>query len=668
MSLNSDAAVADLLRQGMLKHREGGLAEAERFYRKALHREPKNPQALHLLGALEGQRGRLSVALDLMHQALAADPDNPHLRNNLGETLRHLGRNPEAIAMFHRAVQLDPTLLTAWVNAADAAKAEIARDEAAGHAERASLMRKETAQWLAALGIRYWRRGSAAQAETACRDAITLDADNASAHCELGLILRSSGRLTEAEAVLRRAIALQPDLAEAHNNLGTVLEDRGKIDAAQSAFRRALTLKPDFKEAADNLTTCTLHSLVFRAGVSPEAIFAAHREWGLQAVADRRRDPSPSFANSRDPNRRLRVGYLSPDLRRHSVSYFLEPLLASHDPAAVEIYCYANVQRPDETTRRFQALAAQWRSVVDLDDAAIGHRIGADGIDVVVELAGHTGGTRITALLPKPAPVTVNWLGYPATTGLPTIDYRITDAEADPPGVSDRLHTERLVRLPQGFLCYRPPGEAPRVAPSPALDQGFVTFGCFNNPKKITASGIETWAGILAAVPNARLLLKGAQFADGPIREDFEGEFAKHGISLERLDFRAWAASKADHLSAYAGVDIALDPFPYNGTTTTCEALWMGVPVVTLRGDHHAARVGASLLTRVGLEGLIAKASDEYIAIAVGLARNAERLQELRTGMRERMRMSPLMDEDGFARQFETALRDMWREWCKTAT
>lgn len=663
-------AIADLLREGMLHHREGRLAEAERIYLDVLRREPMNPQGLHLLGTIEGQRGRLPIALDLLRRAAAGDPQNAHLQNNLGETLRHLGRNPEAIEAFRRAVTLDQTLWAAWTGAAEAAKAEISRAEAAGRGGEARRLRKFASEWLESLGDRYLRQRASPKAEASYREAIALDPKNASACCELGSLLWSRGHLGEAETFLRRAIMLRPDFAEAHNNLGNVLGDRGADEAAEAAFRKALALKPGFKRAADNLANTRLHGLIYRQDVTPERIFAAHRDWGQGVMAELAasgRGAAPTFTNRPDPERPLRVGYLSPDMRAHSVSYFFEPLLANHDPAVIETYCYADVARPDETTRRLRQLARHWRSVTEMSDDAVRAQIAADGIDILVDLAGHTGGNRLTALSPKPAPVTLTWLGYPATTGLPTVDYRITDAEADPPGVSDGLHTERLVRLPQGFLCYRPPANAPPVAPTPALARGYVTFGSFNNPKKITSRCLETWSAILTKLPSARLLLKGNLFADSHVRERVEGGLAKLGIANERIELRTWAAATADHLVSYADVDIGLDPFPYNGTTTTCEAFWMGVPVVTLRGDRHAARVGASLLAQIGLRELIADTVEEHVEKAVGLARDVGRLQSLRGEMRARVLASPLMDERGFARHFETALRDMWRQWCSAA-
>ena len=665
---DADTSVADLLRRGMLHHREGRLPEAERLYRLVLRRDPSNVQGLHLLGTIAGQQGDLGAALELLSRAASADPDNAHLLNNLGETLRHLGRNSEAIHAFRRAVVLQPTLWTAWTNAADAAKAEIGRAEAEGRAAEAARLRKFAGEWLEALGDRYWRERWGAKAEGAYREAIALDPTNVSAHNELGMLLRVGRRLADAEGVLRQALLIQPDLAETHNNLGTVLATRGDDEGARAAFMKALALKPNLREAADNLANSSLLGLVYLDDSTPETIFQAHQDWGRRITAQfsgAGRKLIPTFANSRDSERRLRVGYLSPDFRKHSVSYFFEPLLAAHDAAAVETFCYADVARPDETTRRLEKLAQNWRIVTGCDDAAIQRQIQADAIDVLVELAGHTGGTRLTVLAPKPAPVTVNWLGYPATTGLPTVDYRFTDAEADPPGASDRLHTEELVRLPEGFLCYQPPADAPPIVVTPARKQGFITFGSFNNPRKVASHCFDVWAAILAEIPTARLLLKGTLFIESETRKRFEDEFAKRGIGHARVAFRGWV-STAEHLGGYGDVDIGLDTFPYNGTTTTCEALWMGVPVIVLRGTHHAARVGTSLLSRIGLQELIGNNADEYVEKAVTLAKNLERLQALRVDMRNRMSASPLMDGSRFARRFEAALREIWRRWCRS--
>ena len=663
-----DARIAALLEEGMVHHRDGRPAAAERCYREALRIDPEHGEALHLLGLLAGQGGHLQAAVELLRHAVQRTPGNAGLHNNLGEMLRQLGRLREAIDAYRRAIMLDPALSAAYANAADALRAEADRVERLGQSKPARELRLMASKYLGELGISYGRRLVFDKAEEAFRASLSLDAKNVPALVNLGAVLAKTGRLGEGESALRRAIALEPSRGEGHAALAYLLLDRGSHEAGMAALRKAQRLLGG--NAGDPLAHAALYYLCFRGDVTPEELFAAHRQWGLDYVASLRqagRDRPPAFANDRDPERRLRVGYLSADLRKHSVSYFLEPLLEAHDPSAMEVFCYADVAVPDPVTRRVQGLASHWRPVAGLDDAAIQRQIRADAIDVLVELGGHTGGSRLTVLAPKPAPVTVAWLGYPATTGLPTVDCRITDDVADPEGEADRLHTERLIRLPGGFLCYRPEGEAPEVAPLPALGRGFVTFGSFNNPGKLTAETIRAWSRILAAVPGSRLLLKGTQLADPATAARFRELFAAGGIAAERLDIRPRATAPAEHLAMYGEVDIGLDPFPYNGTTTTCEAFWMGVPTVTLRGDRHAARVGASLLTRLGLEDLIADSVDAYVAAAAALAADLPRLAALRSGLRGRLLASPLMDRAGFARQFEAALRQAWRRWCAGA-
>ena len=667
----STAEIAELLRQGVGYHRDGRRADAQRVYRDILQHDPTEPNALHLMGILAGEAGHFEAAVDLMRRALKRDPKNAQLHNNLGEALRNLHRYPEAFESYQRALKLDPKLGQAFFNAAEAAKMCARQAQAAGHAEAAREFAHLAAESFNGFGVISWRQNQAEKAETAYREALSLEPKNISALNNLALVLGVDGRYTEAAELLRQAIEVYPEFAEAHGNLSGVLLRRGELDAALAAIHEAAALKSDFKSAISGFTRARLMHLIYKADVPARAIFEAHRDWGLHFAAEqsgKKGQPAP-FLNTREPERRLRIGYLSPDFREHSVNYFFEPLLSNHDLAAVETYCYSNVEKPDDVTQRLQGLAQHWRHVFELDDDALRGQIRADGIDILVELAGHTGNNRLPALLPKPAPIIVTWLGYPATTGLPTVDYRFTDSEADPPGESDELHTETLIRLDDGFLCYRPPAVAPAVAPAPSLDRGFVTFGSFNNPAKLTDEGIAVWSRILREIPTARLLIKGVNFETPEFRETklrFRDGFARAGIAESRVELRGHTATTAEHLGTYAEVDIGLDPFPYNGTTTTCEALWMGVPVVVLEGDHHAARVGVSILTRIGLTELIAETPERYIEMALALARDPGRLVSLRAGMRERMAASPLRDEPGFARRFEATLRALWRRWCQS--
>ena len=470
------------------------------------------------------------------------------------------------------------------------------------------------------------------------------------------------GRPAEAEAAYRRAIELKPDYAEAHINLGNALKDQGRLAEAEAMYRRAIDLKPDFAKAHSAL----LLLLNYRPATDPSALYRAHREWRDRYARHLER-PARPYDNTRDPERRLRVGYVSPDFRTHSVSFFFEPLLAAHDRAAVELFCYAEVKHPDDTTSRLKTLADYWRSTLGLTDDGVGDLGRADGMDVLVDLAGHTGDNRLLVFARKPAPVQVTWLGYPSTTGLSTIDCRLTDAIADPEEGSGACHSETLVRLPGGFLCYKAPEVAPEVSPLPARTTGFVTFGSFNNSSKVTPEVVAVWARIMRRIPGSHLLLKSRQFADATTRQRYVKLFVGYGIDAPRIRLLPNAPSLEKHLGTYSRVDIALDTFPYNGTTTTCEALWMGVPVITLRGDRHAGRVGASLLARVGLAELIAENEEAYVETAVSLAGDRGRLEALRTGLRARMSASPLCDPAGFARQVEAAYREMWKQWCRKA-
>ena len=396
--------------------------------------------------------------------------------------------------------------------------------------------------------------------------------------------------------------------------------------------------------------------------LTPDSLFAEHARLGAQLEA---MSPSGDMSiRHGDRGQRLRIGYVSPDFRKHSVAYFLEPLLRAHNKNSVEVFCYAEVLRPDVVTDRFKSLADGWLFTVGMSAENLTRRIREDGINILVDLAGHTAKNRLSVFTCKSAPVQVTWLGYPNTTGLRSIDYRLVDAVTDPHGEADALAVETLVRLPDGFLCYDPPDEAPKPTPPPCANGAAITFGSFNNPAKLSAMTLDAWAAILGQLPNARLLLKGKPFADQVTRELFLDRFAQRGVATKRIELMAWVPNTTSHLAAYQEVDISLDPFPYNGTTTTCEALWMGVPVVALSGNRHASRVGASLLRRLNLDELIARDAGEYVQIAVNLADQRDRLADLRRRLRPRMTASPLCDAPAFARHMEAVYRRMWEIWC----
>jgi predicted O-linked N-acetylglucosamine transferase (SPINDLY family) len=520
-------------------------------------------------------------------------------------------------------------------------------------------MAKLTIQQAFDLATRHHREGRFREAERLYRKIIAVDSGFFKAHCNLGLALEAQGRQDEAIAAHRAATAIHPNLSEAHNNLGTALKEHGELDEAIAAYRRAISLRTDSSEAHSNL----LFTLHYHPGYDPQAVFQEHRLWDQQHAEPLKKFIQP-HPNVRDPERRLRIGYVSADFWEHPVGRFLLPLLQHHDHRRFEIFCYSNSPRSDGITARLRSYADTWRLVLGRNDEEVAGQIRADAIDILIDLSGHTAGNRLLVFARKPAPIQVSYLGYPGTTGLSAIDYRLTDLLADPADLTDRFYSERLYRLPRSNWCFAPPENTPPIQPPPVLSAGHVTFGSFNNFAKVTDSMLGTWAEILRRVPHSRLLLKAKSLGAQSVRRRVESKFSALGIEPGRLELRDWQFDLASHLTQYGEMDIALDTFPYDGTTTTCDALWMGVPVVTLAGQTHVSRVGLSLLSNVGLPETIAATAEGYIDAAVALAGDHDRLKRLRAGLREQMKASPLMDAGGFARDVESAYREMWRAWC----
>lgn len=600
----------------------GRLADAKQQYLEACRSDDRDVEAWVMLGITEGMLGNLPEAEKCLRNAVRISPDLPEAHFNLGNALKLQGKLEEAIDTYRRAARLRPDVGT-FINLGNTLKQCDRPDEAI----------------------------------ECLQQAVSLQPDNADAHYNLGSALRAEGKLDGAVEAYQRAIRLRPDFAEAYNNLGVVLLDQQKFDDAIGCYREALRIKPDHAVAHSNL----LHSLNYQS-IEPSAVFHEHQQWDVQHA---RRQPRYShYSNVPDPERRLRIGYVSPDLRRHSVAFFIEPLLAQHDRATVEVACYSDVARPDDTTRRLKDAADIWRDIHGLSNERVAEQIRADGIDILVDLAGHAGMHRLLVFARKPAPLQISYLGYPNTTGLATMDYRFTDAWADPPGQTEAFHSEALIRLEPGFLCYQPPPDAPAIAPLPACEAGYVTFGSFNHFTKVNTEVIGTWAAILNAIPGTRLLMKHKLLADAGIRKRIHELFSRNGIEQDRVSLLGSMPSTIEHLNTYNRVDIALDTFPYNGTATTCEALWMGVPVITLAGRTHVARVGVSLLAQLRLAECIAQDRKSYIDAAVGMAGDLDRLAGLRAALRRRMQDSPLCDAKTFTGKVERAYRDVWKKWC----
>lgn len=530
-------------------------------------------------------------------------------------------------------------------------------------ARRATELDPSLAEAHCELGLALLDTGARAAAIESLRRAVSLDPRRAALHLALGTAQFRQALLDDAAASFRAALERDPASPEAHASLANVLLQQGEVEPAVAALERALSLAPDLYAARSNL----LFALHYRDARSPDAVFEAHRTWARVHADPVSAHPVARPASRLDPDRPLRVGYVSADLRNHSVARFFEPLLTHRERRAFSVTCFSNVAREDDVTQRLRALSDAWIHVRGMSDEDLAARIASERIDVLVDLGGHSGDGRLLVFARRPAPVQVTYLGYPNTTGLSQMDARITDAWADPPGDADRLCSEALVRLPECAWCYTPGEDAAPMPDPPARRNGFVTFGSFNNYTKVGPEVLAAWARILLGTPGSRLLLKAKSLADATVARRVRATLRAAGIADDRVDVRGWEPGRGEHLRLFDALDVSLDTFPYHGTTTTCDALWMGVPVVVRAGQTHASRVGRSLLHAVGLDELVHSTVDAYVACATALARDIDRLTLLRRSLRGRMLASPLGDPRRFVPDYELALRALWRSHCARA-
>ncbi len=629
----------------------------------ALNRHPDHPDLLNVSAAWHLAAHRFVEALAALDRLPQAYSRHPLALVNRGGALRGLRRFVEARECFMQAVEQAPDLFEARLGLALAAF-EMGDDAAAEAAFRAALIIRpdhpEAAEHLARLLARTARIG---EAKAMLEGVLSRFPDDYAARYRLALILHEDGDYDGALRHARAALSLRPEALELHDLIGLSRLACGDLDGARRSFDVAAALPlPQASSYASN----RIYALHYDPRISPAELFAAHRAFGdrFGGVGD---DPEAAFANPPEPSRRLRVGYVSPDFRAHSVAFFMTAVVEGHRRDGFEVVAYGNVSRADAATRWFRDGFDLWRDVSGMTFAAMRERIRADRIDILVDLAGHTGDNLLPLFARRAAPVQVNWLGYPDTTGLAAMDYRLVDALSDPPGESDSLACETLVRLPRPFLCYRPTADLPPVAAGPLADGKPMTFGSFNTAMKLNDPLFDAWGEILRAVPEARLLLKAKQFASPRSRAWVIDALAARGVAPERMTVLAFAPTLGAHLDLYGGIDLALDTFPYNGTTTTCEALAMGVPVLGVKGDRHCARVGESLLAAAGLaEEFLAKDIGDYVRRAVGFAARRGDLAALRHGLRRLLLASPLCDEAGFVVALEDAYRAMWRTWCES--
>ncbi|HLO42336.1 MAG TPA: tetratricopeptide repeat protein [Phycisphaerales bacterium] len=564
-------------------------------------------------------QGRLDDARQSLQRALQRSPADPDLNLLMGGVLVEIGQPESAVYFLERAAAAAPSSASAR----------------------------------AVLGEAYMYSGKLDSAIKSLEHAISIDPSLYSSRINLGNIFIKKGRLDDAERSLREAAELRPDRFEAANNLALLQLDSGRADQAAAFIRARLRARPG--DAA--ISRCLANILNYVDQEHPGERLAAHRAFGdaLIAAARDANPPLPSLPAPPRPEGRIRIAYMSPDFREHSVAYFIEPILRNHDRTRFELFGYSSTASPDERTRTISGLFDTWRDVARINDVAVTRQLRTDGVDILIDLAGLTNNHRLGVLALRGAPVQMTYCGYPATTGLSTVDYRLVDEITDPAG-SEEDAAEKLLRIPGpgSFSCYQPPDNLPAVIPF--NPEAPITLGSFNVLSKVNVHVVQTWAAILKLLPGSKLLLKARSFSEQTVQDRYRAAFESHGIDPSRLELLGPLPSVAEHLALYSRVTLALDPFPYNGTTTTYEALSMGVPVVTLMGSAHAGRVGASILTNLGETSLIARTHDQYLSIVCTLARDAARLAMYRSNLRDRLFNSPLCRADNFTRRFERVL------------
>lgn len=692
----SDAAyarreLATALESAWKAHRSGRLDDAMAGYLAAARDFPGEAEPLFRIGLVHAERGAFAAALETLRRAIAI-AEQPHYHYALGDILERSGDRPAAIAAWRRAVMMNGNLAAAHARLGIALQDERLVDQAIPHLVFAARLRGEDPRSWNNLAVALITLDRGVEAESASREALTHDPAYGPAHYNLARALIMQGREAEARPVLEEAVRTDPKNAHAwdllgswHLRAGNLLEAGQALEKAVATdptddvawlhlgvFRTHVALPEEAAEAyaraealappdAAQVGSNRLFALQYSSRTSREDVFAAHKAWGAKYAPTRL--PSRVFPNAPDPERRIRLGYISPRFHRASVAFLHVPVLEHHDRAAFEVRLYAEQDIEDDVTARIRATGAPWTDTRGLSDEALAERLRADGIDIAIDLAGHTPGHRLTALPHEPAPVIGTWLDYFNTTGVERVDFLISDRVQSPPDDGQGF-TERVLRLPHCRYCWEPPAYAPAVAPVPLASGGKgAVFGTFNRMAKVSAATLEAWCALLKRVPSSRLVLKNSALGHAAEREYFSRWFTDRGIDGARLEWRG-SSSHADMLAEYRDIDVALDTFPYNGGLTTLEALWMGRPVVALAGDTLISRQSKGILTAIGLPELCADDAAGFVATAAALAGDPARLARMSAGLRERVRASPLTDHAGFTRELESLLRAEWRRWC----
>lgn len=606
------------------------------------------------LGTILKQTGRLQEALESMLLAAHTDPDDAEIHNNLSATFQDLGRLTESEASCREALRLKPDFAEAHNNLGTLLKDLGRLTEAEERFREAVRLKPDFAEAHNNLGNILKSLGRLTEAEGRFREALRHRPDFAEAHYNLGNVLNDLAQLMEAEASYREALRLKPDYSLAYSNLGVTLHDLGRLTEAEKCYREVLRLVPDYSKSYSNI----LFGLNYLESLSTESALREAKHFGSIISAKAQPKFTTWIANN-EPNK-LRIGFVSGDLRNHPVGYFIEGLIKQLDSARFDLSAFPTILKSDELTDRIKPMFKEWRPIVGKTDLEAATEIHQLGIDILIDLSGHTADNRLSIFSYRPAPVQVTWLGYFATSGIPEIDYILSSPHVTP--VGEEWHfTENVWRLPETSLCFTPPDPPVEISRLPALDNGYITFGCFNNLTKVNSQVISVWAEILMRVPRSKLFLKAKQFADPRIIDQIRLAFSKHGLSQDRFIFERYS-KRYEYLASYNRVDMALDPFPFPGGTTSIEGLWMGVPVLTLKGDRFISHQGESIAHNVGLSNWIALNINDYVAKAEQFARNVNALSALRDALREQLLNSPLCDTKRFAQHFEDAMWGMWKK------
>lgn len=638
-------------------------------YEKAALQRPMYAEAYCNMGVIYKNRGDLETAIACYERCLAVSPNFEIAKNNMAIALTDLGTKVklegdinQGVAYYKKALYYNWHYGDAMYNLGVAYGEMLKFDMAIVFYELALHFNPQCAEACNNLGVIYKDRDNLDKAVECYKTALAIKPNFSESLNNLGVVYTVQGKIDVAAGMIEKAIAANSSYAEAYNNLGVLYRDAGNITLAIEAYERCLHIDPDSRNAGQNRLLAMNY---INEGVDNK-LFEAHREWGMRFM--KLYSQYTSWDNPKVADRPLIIGYVSPDYFTHSVSYFIEAPLLFHDYTNYRVVVYSGVVKADAKTHKFKDRVLRkgglWRDIYGIDEKKVASMVREDKVDILVELTGHTANNKLGMMACRPAPVQATWIGYPNTTGLPTIDYRITDSMADPLNTKQK-HIEELVRLPECFLCYTPSPEAGPICPTPALSNGFVTFGSFNNLAKITPKVLQVWARILCAVPNSRLVVKCKPFCCDSVRQRFLSILENLGLEPLRVDLLPLILLNHDHMQAYSLMDVSLDTFPYAGTTTTCESLYMGVPCVTMKGRVHAHNVGVSLLKNVGLEKLVVETEEEYIDLAVKLASDIPALSELRMSLRGLMAKSPVCNGPKFTKDLESSYRVMWQRYCR---